>query len=172
MPDVPVPDDAAGLRAANTRLRELLAERDARIGELLARLEAVGDQVAGLQAQVADLAAKAGQNSKNSSRPPSSDGLAKPAPKSLRGKSGRKPGRPKGQPGVTMQLSESPDWVVRHEPACCPGCASGLAGAPEEGVIRRQVTEIPEARAEVTEHQMIGRRCGCGTVTWADAPEG
>ena len=161
-----------GLRAANARLRELLAERDARIEELLARLEAVGDQVAGLQAQVADLAAKAGQNSKNSSRPPSSDGLGKPAPRSLRGKSGRKPGRPKGQPGVTMQLSDSPDRVVRHEPACCPGCASGLAGAPEEGVIRRQVTEIPEARAEVTEHQIIGRRCDCGTVAWADAPEG
>jgi transposase len=71
-----------------------------------------------------------------------------------------------------MQLSDSPDRVVRHEPACCPGCASDLAGAPEEGVIRRQVTEVPEARAEVTEHQMIGRRCGCGTVTWADAPEG
>ena len=172
MPGVPVPDDAAGLRAANTRLRELLAERDARIGELLARLEAVGDQVAGLQAQVAELAARAGQNSKNSSKPPSSDGLAKPAPKSLRGKSGRKPGRPEGQPGVTMQLSDHPDRVVRHEPAGCRDCAAGLAGAPEEGVIRRQVTEIPEARAEVTEHQMTGRRCGCGTVTWAEAPEG
>ena len=39
-------------------------------------------------------------------------------------------------------------------------------------MIRRQVTEIPEARAEVTEHQIIGRRCDCGTVAWADAPEG
>ena len=172
MPDAPVPDDAAGLRAANTRLRELLAERDARIGELLALLTAVGDQVAGLQAQVADLAAKAGQNSKNSSKPPSPDGLGKPAPKSLRGKSGRKPGRPKGQPGVTMQLSDDPGRVVRHEPASCRDCAAGLAGAPEEGVIRRQVTEIPQVRAEVTEHQMTGRRCGCGTVTWAGAPDG
>jgi transposase len=170
--DVPVPDDGAGLRAANARLRELLAERDARIEELLARLAAVGDQVAVLQAQVADLAARVGMNSQNSSRPPSSDGLGKPAPKSLRAKSGRRPGRPKGQPGATMQLSDSPDHVVRHEPACCSGCAAGLAGTPEEGVIRRQVTEVPEVRAEVTEHQMAGRRCGCGTVTWADAPEG
>jgi len=39
-------------------------------------------------------------------------------------------------------------------------------------VIRRQVTEVPEVRARVTEHQMTGLRCGCGTVTWADAPEG
>ena len=39
-------------------------------------------------------------------------------------------------------------------------------------MIRRQVTEAPEARAVVTEHQMTGRRCGCGTVTWAGAPAG
>jgi transposase len=62
--------------------------------------------------------------------------------------------------------------VVRHEPGCCAGCAAGLAGAPEAGVIRRQVTEIPPVRAEVTEHRMVGRRCGCGTVTWGDAPDG
>ena len=66
MPDVPgVSDDAAGLRAAKARLRELLAGRDAELRAL----------VAGLQVQLADLAARAGQNSKNSSRPPSSDGL-------------------------------------------------------------------------------------------------
>jgi transposase len=96
VPDVPdVPGDAAGLRAANARLRDLLAERDAQVAELRAL-------VADLQAQVAELAARAGQNSKNSSRPPSSDGLGKPAPKSLRKKTGRRPGRPRGQPGATM----------------------------------------------------------------------
>jgi transposase len=71
-----------------------------------------------------------------------------------------------------MRLSEHPGAVVRHEPACCSSCAAGLGGAPEEGAVRRQVTEVPEARAVVTEHQMIGLRCGCGTVTWADAPDG
>jgi transposase len=172
VPDEPVPDDAAGLRAVNARLRELLAERDARIGELVARLAAVGEQVAQLRGQVADLMARAGKNSKNSSKPPSLDGLAKPAPRSLRGKSGRGPGRPKGQRGVTMQLSGSPGCVVRHEPERCSACAAGLGGAAEAGVIRRQVTEIPEARAVVAEHQIAGRRCGCGTVTWAEAPEG
>ena len=164
VPDVPG-NAAAELRAANARLRALLAERDAEVVGLRAL-------VAGLQAQVADLAARVRQNSKNSSKPPSSDGLAKPAPKSLRGKTGRKPGRPKGQPGATMQLRDRPDRLVRHEPSCCAGCAAGLSGAPETGVIRRQVTEIPPVRAEVTEHQMIGRRCGCGTVTWGEAPDG
>ena len=126
-----------------------------------------------MQAQVADLAARVRQNSKNSSRPPSSDGLAKPAPKSLRKKSGRKPGRPKGQPGATMQLTDHPDHVVRHEPACCGRCGAGLAGARETGMERRQVTEIPPVRAEVTEHQMIERECrGCGARTRGRAPDG
>jgi hypothetical protein len=182
VPDEPAAGDAAGLRAANARLRALLAERDAEIAVLRGQLgeltmlqaEASGlrEQAAELEAQVADLAPRVGMNSQNSSKPPSSDGLGKPAPKSLRARSGRKPGRPKGQPGVTMQLSDSPDRVVRHEPACCSGCAAGLGGAAENGVTRRQVTEIPEIRAEVTEHQVIGRWCGCGTVTWGQAPDG
>jgi hypothetical protein len=150
-----VPGDAAGLRAANARLRDLLAERDAQVAELRAL-------VADLQAQVAELAARAGQNSKNSSRPPSSDGLGGPAPRSLRKKTGRRPGRPRGQPGATMALSDHPDHVVRHEPSACRTCGTGLAGARQTGVERRQVTEIPPVKAEVTEHQMIERECPCG----------
>ena len=83
------------------------------------------EQLAGLQSQVADLAAQVKTNSRNSSKPPSSDGLAKPSPKSLRGKSGRKPGRPKGQPGATMELTEHPDKTVKHRPA-----RAGAAGSP------------------------------------------
>jgi Family of unknown function (DUF6444) len=101
-----VPDDAAGLRAANARLRELLAERDEQIAAQDAEIAVLRESLAGLQSQVADLAAQVKANSRNSSKPPSSDGLAKPAPKSLRGKTGRKPGRPKGQPGATMELTD------------------------------------------------------------------
>jgi transposase len=157
---------AAGLRAANGRLRELLAQRDAEIARLRA-------QVAELQEQVADLAARVGQDSKNSSKPPSSDGLGKPAPKSLRGKTGRRPGRPKGQPGVTMQLTDHPDRVVRHVPGCCGTCGGSLDGAEETRIERRQVTEIPPVRAEVTEHQIVELECGgCGARTRGRAPGG
>jgi transposase len=168
VPEVPgVPDSGdAGLRAANARLRELLAERDAEITELR-------EQLAGLQSQVADLAARVKMNSQNSSKPPSSDGLAKPAPKSLRGKSGRKPGRPKGQPGATMKLTDHPGKKVRHRPARCRCCGKSLKGAPETGMERRQVTDIPPVKAVVTEHQMVELECGgCGTRTKADAPDG
>jgi len=175
--DAAVADElAAGLRRANVRLRGLLAGRDARIAELetrVARIAELEALVEGLQAQVADLAARVKQNSKNSSRPPSGDGLGKPAPESLRTKTGRKPGRPEGQPGATMQLTDHPDHVITHEPSCCAGCGTGLDGAQVTGVERRQVTEIPPVRAEVTGHRMLERECPCcGKRTKAGAPAG
>lgn len=62
-----------------------LAERDA----LIVRL----------QVRIADLEAQVAASSRNSSKPPSSDGLGKPAPKSLRQSGFRKPGGQPGHPG-------------------------------------------------------------------------
>lgn len=70
-----------------------------------------------LRAEVAELRRQLGQNSQNSSRPPSSDSPSvKPAPKSLRGRSGRRPGGQDGHPGSTLARVADPDEVVRHEP--------------------------------------------------------
>lgn len=120
--------------------------------------------------RIADLEARLKQSSSNSSKPPSSDGLAKPAPKSLRGRSGRGPGRPKGQDGVTLERVADPDLVIRHVPAVCGGCGNGLAGAVEVDMAWRQVVEVPPVRPHVTEHQMITLACGCGHHTTAAAP--
>jgi hypothetical protein len=57
------PGDAAGLRAANARLRELLAGRDAEIAALRARVAEAEGLVADLREQIAELAARVGQNS-------------------------------------------------------------------------------------------------------------
>jgi transposase len=172
-----VPDELAALRAASARLRQVIEARDVEIAALRtsyqAQLDALRAQVAVLTAEVADLRARLGQNPRNSSKPPSSEGLAKPAPKSLQGKSGRKPGRPKGQPGVTLQMSGRPDEVVTHEPGRCAGCGAGLFGSPVTRAERRQAVDLPEdIRARVTEHRIISRRCSCGAVTSASAPAG
>jgi transposase len=125
-----------------------------------------------LQERVAELEARLNQNSKNSSWPPSSDSpFVKPAPKSLRGTSSRRPGRPDGQPGVTLSQVEKADVVEVHEPASCGGCGGDLAGAVVAGVVRRQVFDLPEVALQVTEHRIVSRQCACGAVTCGPVPE-
>ena len=119
--------------------------------------------------RIAELEARLKLSSSNSSKPPSSDGLAKPAPKSLRGRSGRGPGRPKGQDGVTLERMADPE-VVRHRPQVCAGCGTSLAEAVEVGMTWRQVIDLPEPEPRVTEHQMITLACPCGHHTTATAP--
>lgn len=123
-------------------------------------------------ARVADLEARSGMSSRNSSKPPSSDGLAKPAPKSLRQKSGRGPGRPKGQAGFTLEPVADPKHRRRREPHTCAGCGGDLAGARVVGVESRQVFDLPPIALEVTQHDLVARECSCGTVTKAAAPVG
>jgi transposase len=70
-------------------------------------------------------------------------------------------------------MTATPDEVIAHEPGRCAGCGKDLACAPLAGTVRRQVTDLPgQIRARVTEHQLIARRCGCGTVTAGPAPAG
>jgi transposase len=141
-------------------LAEGNAEKDALIDEL--------------RAEVAELKRQLGANSRNSSKPPSSDGPAKPAPKSLRRKSGRKPGGQQGHPGSTLAQVARKDLheEVRHEPGACDGCGAGLAKAPEVGVERRQVFDLPPIKIQVTEHQLIARRCRYGQISCGVAPDG
>jgi transposase len=107
-------------------LCERLAQRD----ELI---EALSAELGAARVRIAELEARLGQTSKNSSKPPSSDGLAKPAPKSLRKRSARKPGGQAGHPGSTLAPVAVPDEVIAHEPGCCRGCGDDLGGAVEVG---------------------------------------
>ncbi len=87
--------------------------------------------------EIAELTARLGKNAKNSSKPPSTDGLAKPAPKSRREKTGRMPGGQPGHPGSTPALVDDPDRTVVHEPERCRRCGEGLVPAPVTAVERR-----------------------------------
>ena len=122
--------------------------------------------------RIAELEARLRQTPRNSSKPPSSEGLAKPAPRSLRKKSGRRPGGQDGHTGQTLTQVARPDREVWHEPGGCGRCGAALAGRPVTGVDRRQVFDLPRVRAEVTGHQLIERECACGHRTKAAAPAG
>jgi len=125
-----------------------------------------------LQARVAELERRLGLDSRNSSKPPSSDGLAKPPPRSQRRVEGRRPGKQPGAPGAALSRVDDPDEVVDHRPAVCAGCGHGLGGAATVGFEARQVFEVPPVRLAVTEHRLWACACGCGTVTTAAAPAG
>ncbi|WP_051942335.1 IS66 family transposase [Streptacidiphilus rugosus] len=155
-------------------------EMSSLVVELSGRLERALDELAGVRtelveakARILDLEVRLGQNSTNSSKPPSADGLAKPAPKSLREKSGRGPGRPKGQPGITLRQVCDPDHEVEYRPqGPCAGCGSDLAEAGVAHVERRQVFDLPERIGlEVTEHRILTCRCACGRAEKALVPE-
>jgi len=141
--------------------------------ELAALVAVQAKRIAELEAEIAELRRQLGQNSQNSSKPPSTDSpFTKPAPKSLRRKSGRKPGGQPGHPGSTLTLVADPNERLRHEPGQCAGCGADLAAAPEVGMERRQVFDLPPMTVRVTEHQLIARRCWCGTTTCGAPPAG
>ena len=141
---------------------------------LAALVVSLRGELAQAQERIAELEERLRQTSRNSSVPPSADGLAKPPPRSrsLRKKSGRKPGGQDGHPGQTLAQVAKADREERHEPGWCSRCGAGLAGRPVTWIERRQVFDLPPVTVKVTEHQLIERECGCGQRTRGAAPEG
>lgn len=120
-----------------------------------------------LSARVGELEGQLSKNSKNSSKPPSSDGLKKTT--SLRQPSVNKPGGQQGHKGKTLERVETPDVVVRMElPTQCDLCAAPLASELAEIDQRRQVIDIPVVKYEVTEYRTLRLRCACGKLHYSE----
>jgi len=162
--------------ASKRARRPSYQELEALVTEQAARIAEQDRLIAELQAQVVELKAKLDQNSRNSSKAPSSDGYSKPSPKkrSLRERSGRKPGGQEGHEGAHLERVEVPDRQIPHEPDLCEGCGRDLADGEElpDGE-SRQVFDIPEKLSlEVIEHLAKQRRCAyCGLVNQGRFPE-
>ena len=98
--------------------------------------------------------------SRNSSKPPSTDGYVKPKPKSLRVKTGKKPGGQPGHTGATLKQVENPDVIKVHPLSNCPcGCGSDLSKEPLLSYENRQVFDLPPQKLIVTEHRVEIKRC-------------
>jgi transposase len=135
------------------------------------QVQALQAQVAALQAQVTQLQERLGQNSQNSSRPPSSDAPDAPR-RSKRAPSGRKPGGQKGHTGHGRKLVpiDQVKRVIDLKPTACDQCGALLMGENAQPV-RRQVTELPRGEPEVTEYRQHTLTClACGAQTQAEFP--
>src|SRR5208337_504206 len=146
---------------------------DALIALLLAQEARHTVEMTTLRAQIAELERRLELNSSNSGKPPSSDGLKKPARvSSLREPSGKKTGGQKGHPGETLRRSETPDAIIDHYPQTCAACGEPLTTTMATDHVARQVFDLPEPQPLiVTEHRAHGCRCAaCGAQTRAAFP--
>src|SRR5262249_22090028 len=133
---------------------------------ILALVQSYEQRLTALQRCVENLEQQLGQNSTNSSRPPSSDPpTVKRAPP--RSPSGRRSG---GQPGHALSqrpLLEPTQPPITLKPAACRQCGRTLTGTDPQP-LRHQVLELPEFRPDVIEYQLHRLTCaGCGRTTCA-----
>ena len=151
-------DIVLALQERVVRLQEQNQQQHALIAQLVGRIER-------LEAQLH-------QDSHNSHQPPSSDGYAKPAPKSLRETSDRPAGGQRGHVGHTLKVAAHPDFCIVHRLVRCPKGHS-LREQPVLGYEKRQVFDLPVQALEVQEHRAETKYCPtCQEPTTAVFPSG
>ena len=111
------------------------------------------------KAEIAELKRRLNQNSSNSSKPSSSDGLrkAKRKNRSLRKASGKKPGGQPGHSGKTMSLPHEPDTVLHCQPSKCLACPK--LGKCKQDVLETRYEIDLEIRQKVTAWKQMGSLC-------------
>ena len=144
------------------------------IRALEARVTALEAIVQRLEATVQHLTERLQQDSRTSSRPPSSDPPQATAKRPRREPSGRRPGGQPGHEGHTRGVMpvEAVDVVCPVKPERCRRCQHPLSGEDPHPQ-RHQVTDIPPVQPVVTEYQLQQLVCPvCGEVTQAELPRG
>jgi transposase len=128
-------------------------DKDRRIVELEATIQGLRNLIEQLQHENADLRARLGKDSHNSSKPPSSDGLRKRV-RSQRPVGKKSTGGQRGHTGHTLPMVMTPDKVVTHRPTQCEQCHHPLADIPGQMSEERQVHDLPPpVHVHVTAHR-------------------
>jgi transposase len=137
-------------------LCSIINKQAAKITELEERIKSLEDQI--------------NKNSRNSSKPPSTDSFRKI--RSQRKPSGKPVGGQKGHKGHTLEMAENPDHVIVHPVTNCESCGRSLHDKEAAGYERRQVFDLPPIKVEVFEHRAERKICpNCGCLSKATFPE-
>lgn len=132
-----------------------LMEQNASLSDQVAELTAT---VKELNQTIKELKEQLNKNSKNSSKPPSSDGLKKPAVnknKSLRESSRKKQGAQEGHDGVHLSVISEPDHIEDHMHSDCTGCPH-RAKCFSKACIKETRHEVDAVvTVDVTAHNLI-----------------
>jgi transposase len=149
---------------------QALREENRNLKALVAELLPLKEQLAQANARIKDLEDRLDKDSRTSSKPPSSDGLAR-LPRRSRRPSGKRAGGQAGHAGHTLWMVEPPDEVVPHRPEVCRQCRADLSHVPGTVAERRQVLDVPEIRLLAHEHQLEAICCpACHTITSGSFP--
>ncbi len=143
------------------------------IAALRAQVAVLERQVAAQEKRIQSLEARLNQNSRNSSRPPSSDPPSTPS-RPPKPPTGRSPGGQPGHKGTTYKLvpTEYVDDVIPLKPDRCEGCGHRLSG-DDPSPLRHQVTEIPPIHPQILEYLLHRLVCPkCARTTMAELPRG
>jgi transposase len=140
-------------------------------GQLIEIILLLTEELKALTVTVSELEGRLNTNSGNSSKPPSQDGFDKPSPKSLRTKSGKKPGGQKGHKGSGLKLQREPDEVKEHKPEYCHNCGMDLTGISCVCVKTSNVIDFKVEVRIISHRQMKGNCPACGTVNIGEMPK-
>src|SRR5437667_12840082 len=141
---------------------QALREENRTLKALVAELLPLKEQLAQAHARIKDLEDRLAQDSRTSSKPPSSDGLAR-LPRSSRRPSGKRPGGQAGHPGHTLVMVEPPDAVVCHRPSVRSQCSADLSTVAGLLAGRRRGLAGPDSRRGDRRAHIqpdLSRRCG------------
>jgi len=162
--------EAQQLQHEKQVIRDALKEAIQAIERLQEHAKTLESQIDVLQERVKTLEGRQAKDSHNSNLPPSSDRFVR-RPKSLKQKSGKKPGGQKGHQGHHLKQVEAPDGVLVHAVSHCSHCQQDLRERKATLAERRQVIDLPTKRLWVTEHQVEEKQCPiCYHVTRASFP--
>ena len=135
-----------------------IQEQTSTIQELKTLNTSLQESIKSLTEENLRLKEKFGKNSKNSSKPPSSDGFNKPIPKSLRTPSGKKAGAQNGHEGKGFSINQTPSKIKNHSQIQCSGCINeGKCIACDVSDTRYEVDIIIDTR--VIAHRVISYEC-------------